>query len=97
MFYKTSTVRTSYQGRVSNYGIVLVRGGGNSYGRGRGCGFNPTKPKVPVKCEGLGIDTYSIRDARQADNNTKTIEAILNYIRGTFTQGNDLKRDNIRV
>ena len=43
---KTSTGRTSYQERGSNYGRGFGRVLGHLYGRGQGCELNPTKPKV---------------------------------------------------
>ena len=80
-----------YQGWVSNSRIGSGRGRGNLYGRGRGCGFNPTKPKVQGKFEALVSYVYLIGYARQSDNYTKTTEAIINYIQGNFNEGNDVK------
>ena len=60
---KISGGQTSYQGRDSNSGRGFVIGSVSSYGRGKGCGFNPTKPKVQGKCEALGINVYFIGDA----------------------------------
>ena len=94
---KISTVRTSYQGRGSNYGRGFGRGCDNLYGKGRGRGFNPTKPRVRGKCEALGSGVYLIGYAQQADKYTKTTLAILNYIQGNFDEGNNVKELFIRV
>ena len=75
---KTSTGQTIYQGRVSNSRKGFGRGRGNSYGRGQGCGFNTTKPKVRGKCEALGSNIYLIGYAQKSDKYTKTTEVILN-------------------
>ena len=64
---KTSTGRMSYQGHGSNNRREFVRGNGNTYGRGQGCGFNPTKTKVWVKYEALGSGMSLIGYARQED------------------------------
>ena len=77
---KTSTGWTSYQRRGINSGRGFRRGWGNTYGRGQGRGFIPTKPKVWAKCEDLGSDVYLIGYARQVYKYTKLMEAILNYI-----------------
>ena len=68
---KTSTGQTNYSGRGSNHGRWFSRDLINTYSRGQGRGFNPTKPNVEEKCEALGIDVYFIRDARQSDKYTK--------------------------
>ena len=80
-----------YQGRGSNPKIVLDRSHGNIYGRCRGRGFNLTKQKVWKKCESLGSGICSIRYEIQAEKYTKTMEVILNYIRGNFNEGNGVK------
>ena len=49
---------TRYKRHVSNTGRGFSRGHGNSYGRGRGCGFNAMKKKVRGKCEYLGGVVY---------------------------------------
>ena len=53
MANQISSVRTSYQGRVSNSGRGFGGGRHNLYRRGRGCRFNPTKPNDRGKCEAL--------------------------------------------
>ena len=88
---KTSTGWNIYQESCSNFGRGLDRGHGKLYGRGQGRGFNPTKPKVWGKCEALGSDVYSIRDARQAEKYTKMTEATLNYIQVNFNKGKNAK------
>ena len=85
--------RTRYQGYVSNIGKGFVRGRGNSYGRGQGCGFNFMKQKVWGKCEALGSDIYLIGNALQADNNIKTREVTLNHIHGNQSEGKDVKEE----
>ena len=88
---KTSEGRTRYQGRGINSGRGFIRGRGNTYSRGQGRGFNPTKPKVQGKCEALWSDVYSIGDVRQAERYTNKTETILNYTQGNFNEGNDVK------
>ena len=58
MVDKISGGRKSYQGLGSNSRRLLGIGCGNSYGRGRGCGFNAMKKKVRGKCEYLGGVVY---------------------------------------
>ena len=54
MLDKTVGDQTRYEGRGSNSGRGFGIGRVNSYGIGRGHGFNSTKPKVRRKCEALG-------------------------------------------
>ena len=49
------------------------------------------KGKRTGKCANLGEHIYFIGEARQADNYTKTTEAILNYIQRTYNGGSDIK------
>ena len=81
---KTSGVRTRYKEHGSKSRRGFGRGGQNSYSRGRGSGFNLTKPKVWGKREALGSNVYSIRDARESNKYTKKIEVILNHIQVNF-------------
>ena len=78
MTYKISIDQTIYQGRGSNQGRGFGRCRGNTYIRGRGRGFIPTKPKVRGNREALGRTVYSIGDLQQADKYTKFMEAIIN-------------------
>ena len=91
MVDKTSTDQTSYQGRGSNLGRWFGIGHGNTYGRGWGRRFNPTKPKFRGKREALRSDVYSIGDARQEEKYTNNTEAVLNYIQGYFNKYIDIK------
>ena len=76
--------QASYQGRGSNPRRGFGRGHGNLYDRGRGRGFNTTKPKVRGKCEALGSDVYLNGDAKEAYKYTKMMESTPNYIKGNF-------------
>ena len=58
MVDKISGGRKSYQGLGINARGLLDIGCGNSYGRGRGRGFNAMKQKVRGKCEYLGGVVY---------------------------------------
>ena len=78
-----------YQGCGGNSGRLFGIGHSNTYGRGQGHGFNPTKPNVRGECDALGIHLYSFRDARQAYMYTNMMESILNYIQGNFNKVND--------
>ena len=81
----------SYQRSGISTGRGFGRGHGNLCGRGRGCVFNSKKPKVRGNFEALVSGIYLIGDAQQSYKCNKTTEAILNYIPGHLSEGNDIK------
>jgi hypothetical protein len=62
---------------------------GKHSGRGRGSKKNSSAPRKNPK-KSLHDYVYYIGSAKQASDFTTTTEYIINYIRITFTQGNDI-------
>ena len=54
--------------------------------------YSQGKGKRTGECAELGEHIYFIGEARQADNYTKTTEAILNYIQRTYYGGNEVRK-----